>query len=144
MFLVCFGVFFMLLYLVEYVEMLGEKMQAYNVNVWLVNIGWMGGVYGIGYCMSFKYICVMIMVVLCGELDDVDYYIYEIFGLSMLVSCFNVFDEVFDLKWIWVDVDVYDVKVNDLAECFNKNFEKFVVKISDEIFVVVLKVLVSQ
>lgn len=144
MFLVCFGVFFMLLYLVEYVEMLGEKMQAYNVNVWLVNVGWMGGVYGIGYCMSFKYICVMIMVVLCGELDDVDYYICEIFGLSMLVSCFNVFDEVFDLKWIWVDVDVYDVKVNDLAECFNKNFEKFVVKISDEIFVVVLKVLVSQ
>lgn len=55
-FFVCFGVLFMLLYFIEYVCMLGECMEKYGVNVWLINIGWIGGFYGVGNCIKLKYI----------------------------------------------------------------------------------------
>lgn len=65
-FLVGFGVFFLFLYFGKYVDMLSDKMQCYGVWVWLVNIGWVNGFYGVGSCIKFKYICVMIIVVLNG------------------------------------------------------------------------------
>ncbi|KGE87118.1 MAG: phosphoenolpyruvate carboxykinase (ATP) [Phaeodactylibacter xiamenensis] len=139
----CFGAPFMPLHPAEYAEMLGEKMQAHNVNVWLVNTGWTGGAYGTGHRMSLKYTRAMITAALRGELDDVDYHTHEIFGLSMPVSCPNVPDEVLDPKQTWADSDAYDAKANDLAERFNKNFEKFAAKTSDEILAAAPKVLAS-
>jgi phosphoenolpyruvate carboxykinase (ATP) len=139
----CFGAPFMPLHPAEYAEMLGEKMQAHNVNVWLVNTGWTGGAYGTGHRMSLKYTRAMITAALRGELDDVDYHTHEIFGLSMPVSCPNVPDEVLDPKRTWADADAYDAKANDLAERFNKNFEKFAAKTSDEILAAAPKVLAS-
>lgn len=40
--------------------MFGEKIEKYDVKVFLVNIGWIGGEYGVGKCMNLGYICVMI------------------------------------------------------------------------------------
>lgn len=40
--------------------MLGKKIDEYNVNVYFVNIGWIGGEYGIGEWMKLSYIWVMV------------------------------------------------------------------------------------
>ena len=51
----CFGAPFMPLHPTKYAEMLGNKMQEHNVNVWLINTGWSGGEYGVGSRISLKY-----------------------------------------------------------------------------------------
>ena len=139
----CFGAPFMPLHPAEYAEMLGEKMQAHNVNVWLVNTGWTGGEFGVGHRMSLKYTRAMITAALKGALDGVEYHTHEIFGLNMPQSCPNVPAEILDPKQTWADADAYDAKANDLADRFNKNFEKFAAKTSDEILSAAPKALAS-
>ena len=50
----CFGAAFLPLHPAKYASMLGDKMRASNVNVWLVNTGWSGGPFGIGSRMSLS------------------------------------------------------------------------------------------
>ena len=66
----CFGAPFMPLHPTVYAEMLIDKMNNNNVNVWLVNTGWTGGAYGVGTRMKLKYTRAMINAVLNGDLKD--------------------------------------------------------------------------
>lgn len=60
MFLICFGVLFLFLSLIKYVDLFGNLIDIYDVDVYLVNIGWIGGKYGIGWRISLYYICEMV------------------------------------------------------------------------------------
>lgn len=82
-FLICFGELFMFMDLSVYVEMFGERLKKYNIKVYLINIGWLGGVYGIGKRINLKYICVMVIVVLNGYFDNVEYKYDDIFNLDI-------------------------------------------------------------
>jgi phosphoenolpyruvate carboxykinase (ATP) len=121
----CFGAPFMPLHPTKYAEMLSKKMKDAGVNVWLVNTGWSGGAYGVGSRMSLKITRALITAALEGELNNVDYKKHEIFGLMMPTTCPNVSSEVLSPRNTWADREAYDVKANDLAKAFNKNFEKF-------------------
>ncbi|ELR69350.1 Phosphoenolpyruvate carboxykinase [Fulvivirga imtechensis AK7] len=129
----CFGAPFMPLHPTSYAEMLSQKMQEAGVNVWLVNTGWSGGPYGIGSRMSLKITRALITAALNGDLEDVKYEKHEIFGLNMPVSCPSVPSEVLNPRNTWKDKEAYDAKANDLANAFNKNFEKFAENANDEI-----------
>lgn len=129
----CFGAPFMPLHPTKYAEMLSSKMKKANAKVWLVNTGWSGGPYGIGKRMSLKITRALITDALNGELDNVDYITHEIFGLNMPVSCPNVPSDVLNPKNTWADKNDYDIKANELARKFNKNFEKFKEYANDEI-----------
>ena len=52
----CFGEAFLPLKPQVYADLLYSKIQKHNVNVWLVNTGWIGGQYGIGkvLCLLFS------------------------------------------------------------------------------------------
>ena len=65
----CFGAPFIPLHPTKYAEMLGDKMQEHNVNVWLVNTGWSGGPYGVG--KRVKYTRAMITAALNGKLENI-------------------------------------------------------------------------
>ena len=117
----------------KYAEMLGEKMQAAGVNVWLINTGWTGGPYGIGNRMKLKYTRAMITEALNGGLDNVSYENHPIFGVAMPKECANVPDELLDPKNTWADKDAYDEKANALANKFSGNFEQFASYANDEI-----------
>ncbi|MGK7392770.1 MAG: phosphoenolpyruvate carboxykinase (ATP) [Candidatus Cyclobacteriaceae bacterium M2_1C_046] len=121
----CFGAPFMPLHPTVYAEMLSKKMQDTGVNVWLVNTGWSGGPYGVGERMSLKITRALISAALNGELNEVDYQEHEIFGLHMPVKCPNVPTNVLNPKNTWEDKELYDKKANELANAFNRNFEKF-------------------
>ena len=121
----CFGAPFMPLHPTKYAEMLGEKMQKYNVNVWLINTGWSGGVYGVGSRIALKYTRAMITAILEGELDANNYNIHEVFGLKMPTTCPNVPSKILNPKNTWENKAEYDIKANELANAFNKNFQQF-------------------
>ncbi len=129
----CFGAAFLPLHPAKYAAMLGDKMRASNVNVWLVNTGWSGGPFGIGSRMSLSNTRAMITAALNGELDNVDYINHPVFGLAMPTTCPNVPDEVLNPRNTWADKESYDKKANHLAGLFNNNFEEFEAGSNDEI-----------
>ncbi len=129
----CFGAPFLPLHATHYAEMLGDKMKKHNVNVWLVNTGWTGGPYGVGSRIKLRYTRAMITAALTGELHDVDYEKHELFGLMMPATCPNVPDEKLNPRNTWMDKEAYDVKAQELAKSFIKNFEQFKDQASKEI-----------
>ncbi|NQV52742.1 MAG: phosphoenolpyruvate carboxykinase (ATP) [Flavobacteriales bacterium] len=129
----CFGAPFLPLHPTKYAEMLGEKMKAHNVNIWLINTGWSGGEYGVGSRIKLKYTRAMITAALTGQLNDVDYKEHEVFGLNMPTSCPDVPAAILDPRNTWTDQSAYDKKANTLANAFVKNFEIFASDASDEI-----------
>ncbi len=129
----CFGAPFMPLHPTKYAEMLGEKMEKNDVNVWLINTGWVAGEYGKGNRISLKYTRAMISAALNGALENVDFQQHEIFGLAMPTSCPNVPSDVLNPRMMWADGNAYDDKANELAVAFNENFKKFAAKANSEI-----------
>jgi phosphoenolpyruvate carboxykinase (ATP) len=140
----CFGAPFMPLHPTKYAEMLGEKMDENNVNVWLINTGWSGGEYGTSDRISLKYTRAMITSILNGELDNADFITHEVFGLNMPTSCPNVPSEILSPRNTWVDKNAYDSKANELANAFNKNFAQFADNANNEILDAAPKATVSS
>ncbi len=129
----CFGAPFMPLHPTKYAEMLGQKMEENNVNVWLINTGWSGGAYGVGERISLKYTRAMITAILNNQLEDVEYKKHEIFGLHIPSTCPNVPSEILHPKNTWLNKEAYDTKANELANAFNKNFMQFADNANEEI-----------
>lgn len=129
----CFGAPFLPLHPTKYAEMLGEKMEKHEVNIWLINTGWTGGAYGVGSRISLKYTRAMITAALSGVLDNVGYRTHSIFGAEMPLTCPNVPSEILSPRETWKNDEAFYKQANDLARRFNKNFEKFESYANDEI-----------
>ncbi|MFK7758229.1 MAG: phosphoenolpyruvate carboxykinase (ATP) [Flavobacteriales bacterium] len=121
----CFGSPFLPLHPAKYAEMLGNKMDEQNVNVWLINTGWSGGEYGTGSRIKLRYTRAMITAALTGKLDNVEYHTHDVFGLTFPTTCENVPSEILNPRNTWEDKAAYDEKANSLADKFVKNFEQF-------------------
>ena len=129
----CFGAPFLPLHPTQYAEMLGERMQENDVNVWLINTGWSGGPYGVGSRMKLKYTRAMISAALNGHLDNVDYETLPLFNLSVPCNCANVPSEILNPRNTWTCKEEYDQKATNLAIDFIENFKKYADKASEEI-----------
>lgn len=108
-------------------------MKENNVNVWLVNTGWTGGPHGTGSRMKLKYTRAMINAALDGDLENVNFEEHPIFGLAMPTECKNVPSNVLNPRSTWEDKEAYDKKAQNLANSFNKNFEKYKKEANEEI-----------
>jgi len=121
----CFGAPFLPLHPATYADMLGEKIDKYDVNVWLINTGWTGGPHGVGERIKLKYTRAMITAALKGELNNMNYQTTDVFGLRIPESCPGVPSEMLDARNTWTDKNAFDNKANTLAEYFINNFEKY-------------------
>lgn len=121
----CFGAPFMPLHPTQYAEMLGSKMEAHKVNVWLINTGWTGGKYGDGKRMKLPLTRAMITAALKGELDNVKFEVHPFFGLLVPQSCPDVPSEILNPRDTWASKDEYDKQANHLASLFLHNFEEY-------------------
>jgi phosphoenolpyruvate carboxykinase (ATP) len=129
----CFGAPFMPLHPARYAEMLGAKIKAQNVRVWLINTGWSGGPYGVGERIKLRYTRAMITAALEGKLDGVEYHEHPIFGLAMPKSCPEVPNEILNPVDTWADKHAYGETAQKLANQFNANFEVFAEEAAEEI-----------
>lgn len=129
----CFGAPFLPLHPGHYAKMLGEKMKAHQVNVWMINTGWIGGPYGVGNRIKLSYTRAMIAAALNGALDNVDYDVHPVFGVLMPKRCPDVPVNILHPRFTWEDRAAYDAMAKQLAELFIKNFEKYAAGVSSEI-----------
>ncbi len=121
----CFGAPFLPLHPTKYAEMLGRKMEEYDVKIWLVNTGWTGGPYGVGERINLKYTRAMITAALNGVLENVGYRNHSIFGAEIPLTCPGVPSEILSPRETWKDDIAFYKQANDLADKFNNNFTKF-------------------
>lgn len=121
----CFGKAFLPLHPTKYAELLGEKLKKQNVNVWLLNTGWVGGKYGMGSRIKLSYTRALITAALNGDLDKVEFGTTPYFKLNFPKSCPNVPSEILEPKNAWADKDAFNQTAQSLAASFVKNFEQY-------------------
>ncbi|MBS1651669.1 MAG: phosphoenolpyruvate carboxykinase (ATP) [Bacteroidetes bacterium] len=129
----CFGKAFLPLHPTKYAELLGEKLKKNNVNVWLLNTGWVGGSYGVGNRIKLSYTRSLITAALNGDLDAVEMDTVAIFGLKFPKACKDVPTELLNPRNSWKDKNAYDEKAKHLATQFIKNFEQYASAANNEI-----------
>lgn len=129
----CFGAPFLPLHPAKYAALLGERLAKSGASVWMINTGMTGGVYGQGTRMKLPYTRAMITSALNGTLSTAGFDKHPVFGLEIPKACPNVPTEILDPKTAWADKAAYDIKANELAAAFNKNFEKFKAGVTENI-----------
>lgn len=120
-----FGEPFMTRPIEEYAELLGEKIEKHDTQVYLVNTGWTGGGYGVGERMPLKYTRLMIDAALNGTLKDAEYTKDEIFNIEVPLAVDGVPSEILVPRNVWDDKEEFDKVAKHLAEEFKKNFNRF-------------------
>jgi phosphoenolpyruvate carboxykinase (ATP) len=129
----CFGAPFMSLSPGVYATLLGEKIAAHNVDVWLVNTGWSGGPSGVGHRMSIAYTRAMVRAALTGALADIPTRSDPVFGVAVPTACPDVPAQVLDPRSTWSDPQAYDAQAHKLAAMFNANFNAFAASVSEDV-----------
>src|SRR5690554_4258379 len=121
----CFGEAFLPLHPSKYAELLREKLQGSNINVWLINTGWIAGPYGVGRRIKLAYTRAIIKAALNGTLKEASYKTHPVFGLEYPTSCPEVPSNVLDPVVMWNNEEAYYAQANQLAQLFVENFKKF-------------------
>ena len=70
-----------------YADLLGEKLQHHDAQVWLVNTGWTGGPYGVGKRIDLPYTRALVHAALRGELDNCPMRTDPYFGFEVPEEC---------------------------------------------------------
>jgi phosphoenolpyruvate carboxykinase (ATP) len=121
----CFGAPFLPQPPWVYAEMLGERLDRQAAAVWLVNTGWTGGPYGQGHRMPIKATRALLDAALSGELAGVEYRTDRVFGFEVPGAVPGVQTSLLSPRLTWADPSAYDVKAQELAAMFRRNFERF-------------------
>lgn len=109
----------------RYAAMLKERMERYQVPVWLVNTGWTGGPVGIGHRMPLSHTRALLKAVLSGQLEQVPFVADPVFGLAVPTSCPDVPEQVLHPRRTWADPAAYDRQARELAHRFQAEFTKY-------------------
>jgi phosphoenolpyruvate carboxykinase (ATP) len=107
-----------------YASMLGEKMEKFDSQVYLINTGWSGGGYGVGKRMDINLTRKMVNAALNGDLNNVEYDYDQLFHVLVPKSCPGVPAEILTPKNTWADKAAYDKQAKMLAEKFSSAFDK--------------------
>ncbi len=117
----CFGEPFLPLRAEIYTNMLKEKLDRFDTEVYLVNTGWNGS----GKRINLKYTRAMIHAALNGSLRKVGYNTDPVLGLSFPVECPNVPADLLFPEKTWGDKEQYLKTAGKLADMFRKNIERY-------------------
>ena len=129
----CFGAPFLPLHPVVYARMLGEKIDANQVNVWLINTGWSGGPYGVGERIDLAYTRAMITAALKGDLHQVAFRKHSIFGVEVPTACPGVPRAVLSPRTLWKNDEKFYQASNRLAQAFIDNFDQYLAYVDSKI-----------
>jgi phosphoenolpyruvate carboxykinase (ATP) len=116
-----------------YAEMLMDRLEQFDVPVWLVNTGWTGGPYGVGHRMKIDHTRNMVRAAISGALDDVPTEIDPVFNVAVPVEVPGVPAEVLRPRGTWADPAEYDEAARKIAHMFHENFAAYADGVSEAV-----------
>ena len=108
-----------------YAELLMDRLEQYDVPVWLVNTGWTRGPYGTGERMNINHTRNMVRAALNGELRKVPTVKDPVFGVAVPESVPDVPRELLTPRETWSDQAAYDAAAKRIAHMFHENFAAY-------------------
>ena len=117
----CFAAPFLVLPPDRYADMLLERVNRHNSDVWMLNTGWVGGPYGVGQRMSIAHTRAIVRAVVQGRLHGVATHTDPVFGLQIPDQVPDVPTEVLDPRATWTDPEAYDRQAKKLRAMFEEN-----------------------
>jgi phosphoenolpyruvate carboxykinase (ATP) len=117
----CFGQAFLELHPTKYAEELVKKMEVSGAKAYLVNTGWNGT----GKRISIKDTRGIIDAILNGDILKAPTKKLPIFDFEVPTALPGVDTNILDPRDTYTNVEDWNVKANDLANRFIKNFEKY-------------------
>ena len=117
----CFGAAFLSLHPTKYGEELVKRMQQSGATAYLVNTGWNGT----GKRISIKDTRGIIDAILDGSIDKAQTKTLPIFDFKIPTALPGVDPKILDPRDTYKSAKDWDVKAEDLAGRFVKNFTKF-------------------
>ena len=117
----CFGKAFLTLHPTKYGEELVKRMEAVGAEAYLVNTGWNGS----GKRISIKDTRAIIDDILNGAIEEAQMQTLPIFNLAIPVALPNVDPAILDPRDTYPTPADWQVKAEDLAARFIKNFVQY-------------------
>src|SRR5262249_48874008 len=121
----CFGAPFLPRPPEEYGNLLREYISKHNVDCWLVNSGWTGGIYGVGRRMPIKATRALVTAALDGSLKSASFRTDPDFGFAVPTSVPGVEPHLLYPMKTWKDKAGFDETARKLVRMFQENFVKF-------------------
>ena len=116
-----------------YAHMLMDRLEEFDVPVWLVNTGWTGGGYGVGERMNINYTRNMVRAAINGDLADVPMVEDPIFRVAVPTAVPGVPSDVLQPRSTWADKDAYDAAAKRIAHMFHENFAVYADGVSEAV-----------
>lgn len=121
----CFGAPFMLRHPSEYAKLLGQYLDRYDIDVWLVNTGWTGGPHGVGNRFPLHVTREIIRTIQAGKLNKNLVEKDPIFGLEIPQEIGSVSQTLLNPQKSWDNQEGYETKAKELAESFHTQVKTF-------------------
>ncbi len=109
----------------EYGRLLRDLIKKHNVDCWLVNSGWTGGIYGVGRRMPIKVTRALVTGALDGSLKNASYRTDPYFGFAVPTSVPGIEPHILYPQKTWQDKKAFDETARKLVGMFQKNFTKY-------------------
>jgi phosphoenolpyruvate carboxykinase (ATP) len=129
----CFGAPFLPRPPAEYGNLLRDYIAKHNVDCWLVNSGWTGGIYGVGRRMPIKATRALVTAALNGSLKNASFRTDPYFGFSVPTSVPGIEPHLLYPMKTWKEKAAFDKTARELVKMFQDNFTKFEDKVDAEV-----------
>src|ERR1700691_2941617 len=121
----CFGAPFLPRHPSVYGNLLRELISAHDVDCWLVNTGWTGGIYGVGRRMPIKVTRTLLTAALDGSLKNAIFRTDPYFGFAVPTQLAGVEPHLLYPQKTWQNKLEFDQTARKLVGMLQKNFVQF-------------------
>ena len=122
----CFGGPFLTLHPLRYAELLKEKMEKFDVDVYLVNTGWVGASAKSGAKrFSLPKTREIINSILGGEIEKSEFETDPYFGFQIPISLGVIDANLLNPVRAWDNFDEYHVTAKELVRKFQENYKQY-------------------
>jgi phosphoenolpyruvate carboxykinase (ATP) len=122
----CFGGPFLTLHPLRYAELLKEKMEKFDVDVYLVNTGWVGVSAKSGAKrFNLPKTREIINSILSGEIEKSKFETDQYFGFQIPISLGKIDSNLLNPIRAWDNLDEYHVTAKELVQKFQANYKQY-------------------
>ena len=122
----CFGGPFLTLHPLRYAELLKEKMEKFDVDVYLVNTGWVGASAKSGAKrFNLPKTREIINSILGGQIEKSDYETDPYFGFQIPISLGEIDSNLLNPIRAWDNLDEYHTTAKELVQKFQANYKQY-------------------